>query len=138
MPSHLRPEPIIKKIKGLFKPGSAHIPVQAGLNGKIQQKFVVDTGATLTTMPSAAARSLGFKSNQSYPTRKLYTASGTIEAPEIELSRIEVRRWVTDNVKALVVDLPQQPGIGLLGLNYRNRFRMNLNTDEGLLTLDPL
>jgi predicted aspartyl protease len=45
--------------------------------------------------------------------------------------------YETRNVKALVLDLPNQPGVGLLGLNYLRRFRMDLSTDEGLLALTP-
>jgi hypothetical protein len=35
------------------------------------------------------------------------------------------------------MDLPNQPDLGLLGLNYLRRFRMDLNTEDGMLLLAP-
>jgi predicted aspartyl protease len=35
------------------------------------------------------------------------------------------------------MDLPEHPGIGLLGMNYLNRFKMEVNADDGILTLVP-
>jgi hypothetical protein len=37
----------------------------------------------------------------------------------------------------LVLDIPNQPDWGLLGLNYLERFRMDMNTEEGVLLLEP-
>ena len=42
-----------------------------------------------------------------------------------------------DRVKALVLDLPNQSEWGLLGMNYLRRFRMDINTDNGVLLLEP-
>jgi predicted aspartyl protease len=53
------------------------------------------------------------------------------------LGSIIVEGFETHNVRALVLDLPNQPDTGLLGMNYLRRFRMDLNTDEGTLLLAP-
>ena len=45
--------------------------------------------------------------------------------------------WTEHNISAFVVDLPEHSGVGLLGLNFLNRFQMDLNAKAGLLTLYP-
>ena len=55
----------------------------------------------------------------------------------VDLAVVEVGGWATTDVKALVLDLPNQPDVGLLGLNYLSRFRMDLNTEKGILILEP-
>jgi predicted aspartyl protease len=55
----------------------------------------------------------------------------------VTLSSITLEGFETSNVKALVIDLPDRPDLGLLGLSYLSRFRMDLNTDEGVLLLAP-
>ena len=35
------------------------------------------------------------------------------------------------------LDIPDQPDLGLLGLNYLENFRMDVRTEEGLLLLEP-
>ena len=57
--------------------------------------------------------------------------------PEVVFSSIEVGGWTTHNVKALVLDIPNHPGLGLLGLNYLRRFHMEINDREGVFFLKP-
>ena len=83
------------------------------------------------------ARELGLIVNVRTPRRTIYTAGGVITAPEVVLPSIAIDDWEVRNVKALVVDLPNDLGWGLLGMNYLRRFRMDLNSDEGLLLLEP-
>jgi clan AA aspartic protease (TIGR02281 family) len=118
-----------------FAPGSSQIPLTAILNRTSYQKFIVDTGASMVTIPSSTAQELGLPIPN--PKRKVFTAGGVQYAPEVTLSSITVEGWEVRNVKALVLDIPNQPDWGLLGLNYLQRFRMDVNTDEGMLLLEP-
>jgi clan AA aspartic protease (TIGR02281 family) len=120
-----------------FVPGTRQIPVTASLNQDIAQDFIVDTGASMVTVPFSTVRALGIVVSVRNPRRKVYTASGELFAPEFVLDSITLEGYEVNNVKALVMDLPNQPNVGLLGLNYLRRFRMDLNTDEGLLMLAP-
>ena len=120
-----------------FAPGTRQIPVTASINQESSQDFIVDTGASMTTIPLSTIRALGIVISVRNPRRKIYTASGELVAPEVVLDSITLEGFEVNNVKALVMDLPNQPNVGLLGLNYLRRFRMDLNTDEGLLMLAP-
>ncbi len=125
------------KIVVRFSPGAGRIPVTGVLNNRLRQDFVVDTGASMVTIPVAAAKKLGIEIDASTPVRELITAGGVIEAPQIIVNSIQLDGWTEYNVTAYVVDMPNQSGFGLLGLNYLNRFRMDLNAKAGVLTLAP-
>jgi clan AA aspartic protease (TIGR02281 family) len=118
-----------------FTPGSRQIPITAILNRSSYQKFIVDTGASMVTIPSSTAQELGLTIPN--PKRKVFTAGGVQYAPEVNISSITIEGWEVKNVKALVLDIPDQPDWGLLGLNYLQRFRMDMNTEEGVLLLAP-
>jgi len=66
------------------------------------------------------------------------TAGGLKEAWEVNLASIELGGWVVYNLKALVLDIPHHNQTGLLGLNFLEKFRMDLNTEKGILLLEPL
>jgi clan AA aspartic protease (TIGR02281 family) len=125
------------KIVIRFRPGSRTIPVVARLERTLDQRFIIDTGASIVTVPTATARRLGIDLSYNLPRRLFYSATGVQNAVEVTLPAIELNGWVIEDVKALVVDLPGQPGVGLLGMNYLNNFRMDVNTSEGILMLEP-
>lgn len=119
-----------------FSPDAGQITTRAVLNRRLDQPFVVDTGATMVTIPSSAARTLGLDVHSSRR-QTIMTAGGMIEAPEVRLEAVELEGWLEADVTAFVVDLPGRPGLGLLGLNYLNRFRLNVDHGAGELKLEP-
>ena len=120
-----------------FTPGTQQIPLTAVLNGSANQTFIVDTGASLVTIPRSMAEELGLEVDANSPMRKVYTAGGVRYAPEVTLFSITVEGWEETDLKALVLDLPNQSEWGLLGMNYLRRFRMDINTENGVLLLEP-
>jgi len=134
----------ISELKGLegrivinFPPGSRNIPVAATVNDSRRQDFMVDTGASLVTIPTSALAALGLRDKLEDEPQTVQTAGGTVTAPVVVLSSIELQGWVVSDVRALVIDIPEHPGLGLLGLNFLNHFRMDLKPDQGVLLLDP-
>jgi len=120
-----------------FQPGSRDIPVNAKINNSIDHNFIVDTGASFVTVPSSTIEALGLENKMSQHQQEVQTAGGLIYAKAVTLSTIELQGWVVSDVKALVIDLPDRPGLGLIGLNFLNSFRLDLQSDEGILTLEP-
>ena len=120
-----------------FTPGSRQIPLTATLNRSSYQQFIVDTGASMVTIPSSTAEELGLAVDNRNPMRKVFTAGGVKYAPEVTLSEITIEGWEVNGIKALVLDIPSQPGWGLLGLNYLQQFRVDINTEAGILLLEP-
>ncbi len=122
-----------------FQPGSSTIPVTALLNAGMNQKFMVDTGASMVTIPSDTADALGLKIISDYhgSSQDVSTAGGMVAATRVMIDTLEIDGWVEHDIPALVMDIPGQPGMGLLGLNYLKRFKMNLNNEQGSLLLTP-
>jgi len=120
-----------------FTPGSHFIPVSGILNRDTNLNFIVDTGASMVTIPRSAAEYLGLAVDDRNPMRRVNTAGGVKYAPEVTLSSISIGGWEVNDLKALVLDIPDQPDLGLLGLNFLNKFRMDMNTEQGILLLEP-
>jgi len=120
-----------------FSPGAGQVRVSAVLNEAISQTFIVDTGATAVTIPQSTARRLGLDRVGLGSYRQVYTAGGTVQAREVELESLELQGQVLQDVRALVMDLPGRPNVGLLGMNVLSRFRMDLNSETGELVLSP-
>ena len=89
------------------------------------------------TIPSSTVEQLGLEIGINNPVRSVNTASGVIEAPEVVLPSIKIEDWEVTDVEALVIDIPNQSDLGLLGLNFLEKFRMDLNTEQGILILEP-
>lgn len=120
-----------------FIPGNRQIPVSAIVNRSADQNFIIDTGASMVTIPRSTADYLGLSVDERNPMRRVFTAGGVKYAPEVTLYSITIGGWEVNEVKALVLDIPNQPDLGLLGLNYLQRFRMDMNTEQGVLLLEP-
>jgi len=125
------------KIVVRFQPGSRDIPVEVSINNSLDHDFLVDTGASFVTVPYSTVEALGLEDKMSHHQQEVQTAGGLIQAKAVTLSSIELQGWVVSDVKALVIDLPNRPGLGLLGLNFLNSFRLDLQAEEGILILEP-
>jgi len=120
-----------------FQPGSQEIPVTATLNAVMDQDFLIDTGSSFVTIPNSTVVTLGLINQVSERQQEVQTAGGTVYANVVILPSIELQGWVVHDVRALVLDLPNRPGVGLLGLNFLDRFRMDLHSENGTLILEP-
>jgi len=120
-----------------FEPDSSQIPVTTTINNMLEHDFLIDTGATFVTIPYSTVEALGLEDELSYHQQEVQTAGGIVSAGSVILSSIELQGWFVSNVKALVIDIPDNPGLGLLGLNFLDRFRLDLQTDKGILLLEP-
>lgn len=120
-----------------FTPGSHQIHVKATINNRVTYPFLIDTGASLVSIPIALVSALGLEINHNTPRYKVTTAGGVREAWEVTLSSIELGGWMVRDVKALVVDSEEQVDFGLLGLNFLGRFQLHLDSDAGVLILKP-
>ena len=91
----------------------------------------------MVTIPRSTAEYLGLAVDERNPMRRVVTAGGIKYAPEVTLYSITIGGWEVNDVRALVLDIPGQPDLGLLGLNYLENFQMDMNQDQGVLLLEP-
>jgi len=120
-----------------FQKRGAVVIVPATLNEKAAARFVVDTGASYTMISQATAKELEIDLEKKLPTMPFQTANGIIQAPLITLSSIDVGGLQVKDLTAAVHDVFPDPGIsGLLGLNFLSNFRMDIDTQNGVLHLE--
>ena len=105
-----------------------------GPSSTVQLEMILDTGATFITIPTGAAKNLGYDVDQPSFTTPITTASGVIEAPMIELGSIEVLGVRSDGVQAICLDMPAGLRFrGLLGMSFLRNFDIDLHLRSGTL-----
>lgn len=112
------------------------ITVRATLNGKASANFRVDTAASITIIPRATAKELGIDLEKRLPTIPIQTVSGMIRVPVVVLDSVEVGGMRVKDLTVAVYDLPHPDRPGLLGLDFLNHFRMEVDMKEGVLVLE--
>ena len=113
------------------------VVIQATLNNKRAAKFVVDTGASYTLISNALARELAIDLGPNSKTMPFQTANGLIHAPITNLDSIAVGGLEVRDMPAAVHDAIPDPQVaGLLGLNFLSNFRMDIDTQKGMLHLE--
>ena len=113
------------------------VVIEAMLNGKTPAKLVVDTGATYTMISAATAKELDIDRSGNERRLPIQTANGMIQAPLTSLESINVGGVEMKNLAAVIHDVvPNSQLAGLLGLNFLSNFRMDIDTQKGLLHLE--
>ena len=104
--------------------------VNATLNWKLPVVFHLDTGATSTMITRQDALALGIDPDTK-PTIKGYIADGSlVEFPRAVLSAIAVGDAEVNNVEVAIGN------VRLLGMNFLNDFKVNIDAKSGQLILD--
>lgn len=112
------------------------IIVAATLGDDEGSTFIVDTGASVTTISPALARVLGLD-GKGGPEMAVTLAGGIkLKGPEVILPRLTVFGKTAEQVKAVVIDSPM-PGVdGLLGHTFLAKFDYKIDrTHDPKLTL---
>ncbi|HTQ77220.1 MAG TPA: TIGR02281 family clan AA aspartic protease [Burkholderiales bacterium] len=93
-------------------------------------RFVIDTGATMVTLPGADAQRLGidYRKGAIFRTQ---TANGTASAYRITLDTVRVGGIELHNVDGIVIE--NGLGIALLGMSFLNR--VDMMHQDGRMTL---
>jgi len=135
------PEPKTKpaphKASVPFERNGNIVIVPVTVNKRQTIKLVVDTGASYTFISHALARELAIDIGKSTKTVPFHTANGVVEAPLTLLDSITVGGMEVKNLTAAVHDTtPDATAAGLLGLNFLSNFRMDIDTQLGVLHLE--
>lgn len=111
--------------------------VQATLNNRRSAKFVVDTGASYTLISNAVATDLGINLGANPKTMPFQTANGLINAPIANMESISIGGLEIRNIPIAIHDAVPDPQVaGLLGLNFLSNFKMDIDTQKGILHLE--
>ncbi|WP_316365056.1 retropepsin-like aspartic protease family protein [Candidatus Thiodiazotropha sp. CDECU1] len=100
------------------------------INGRTVN-FMVDTGATAVAMHANQAKRLGISYKLDGKRIIVNTASGTANAYDVTLDRVQVGEITLNNVRGFVIDT-NGPARVLLGMSFLNRVKME---DQGAVLL---
>lgn len=97
--------------------------------------MVVDTGATLTTIPTAIATREGLLRAEAQEVR-VETANGTVTGKRIRVPELRLGSLTLHDVAAVALDLPGSlAGQGLLGLSALRQVDVEMNAEQGELVI---
>ena len=118
-----------------FNPGDKLIPVFAVINKRLRQKFLIDTGATTSIIPSSAVEALGIKIDANAPVVGIQGVAGADVAYKVRLESIEVEGQTVFDIDVVVYDMESDRGTGLLGNDFLQHFQVDLDSIKGVLKL---
>ncbi|MGH8055880.1 MAG: aspartyl protease family protein, partial [Candidatus Entotheonellia bacterium] len=119
-----------------FPPGSTRIEVAVVLNGRVEVPLIIDTGASMTFIPTWAVELLGYGTQAMGRWVEVQTVGGPRRLPMTTVSRLEIQGL-------RVVDLPvvfgELPGPhfskGLLGMDVLRQFSVFVDHEVGRMIL---
>ena len=99
----------------------------SGKKGVRLLKMVLDTEASITTIPTEVALAVGLDPSKPKKRIEMITASGIEYVPVVMIPRIKLLGFMLKNVEAACLNLPPQSLVsGLLGLNILSKFNLKL------------
>jgi clan AA aspartic protease (TIGR02281 family) len=108
------------------------------INGRLGVNFILDTGATYTSISRQAARDLGIDMTSAQNVT-LKTANGIIQVPRVVLKSININGVEANNVEVTIHDVPAAKNItGLLGLSFLDKFTVTIDKKNHRLILESL
>ena len=113
----------------LFAGAGGHMLAEGMVNGGVV-RFVVDTGATLVTLPGSDAKRLGIDYRKA-EAGTIQTASGPTPAYRVKLDTVRIGGIELNNVDGIVIE--KGLNVALLGMSFLNRVEMK--QDGGRMTL---
>lgn len=114
----------------LYADPAGHFTADGKVNGK-PIRFMVDTGATVTAIPSGDARRLGIDTSNGKQVL-MRTANGTTAARQVKLDVVSVGGVTLYEVDAVVME-GDGLAMPLLGMSFLNR--MDMKREGSVLTL---
>ncbi len=133
---------LLETLRAAAQPGTVQLPIPdsgtvratASVHGQ-PVRFVVDTGASMTTIPTGTARALGLLGADNQRV-EVTTASGKAIGLRVTLPSLRIGDLTLTDVDAIALDLPgalQQEG--LLGMTALGRLRVTVDGDARVMTL---
>jgi clan AA aspartic protease (TIGR02281 family) len=116
-------------------PNSRSIRTQAVIDGNVEYPFLIDTGATYTTIPAGVAQSLGYDTSRA-PRINVSTAGGILSVPLIQVASVSVGGYSVRNLEVSVLPPGVGPEAGLLGLNFLKHFKYGVDARRGEFRLE--
>lgn len=106
------------------------------VNGKYDKEMVVDSGASILSLPLAVAKELGVEPTPEDPPITLVVADGrTISGRLVKLDEVRVGQFTVKDVEAAVLGPEAVNAEPLLGMSFLGKFKFELDSAAATLTL---
>ncbi|MFQ5851372.1 MAG: retroviral-like aspartic protease family protein [Candidatus Binatia bacterium] len=126
-----------QKIVVPFTRHGNRIIVEGIVNGRATVKFLVDTGAELTSIPRALARPSGISLHTSIAI-PIAGIAGTVVEPLVRIDSLRVGEAEVRDLEVLIMEGGPLFGQGLLGANFLSGFQVGIDYAESQLILDRI
>jgi len=104
--------------------------------GKKTTRMVVDSGASLISLPRRTALELGITVPDDAPKMRLVLADGrSIPARGVTIAKVRVGEFEAENIAAAVLDSSATEAEALLGMSFLGNFKFEVNSAERTLKL---
>lgn len=113
--------------------GDGHFWITARVNGS-KQRFMVDTGATVSAISEEAADAAGLEPDPMHLPVTVRTANGMTEAEVARVSELRFGSVVARDLQVVITG--HSGGLNLLGMNFLNRLK-GWRVEDGVLILTP-
>ena len=129
-------KPPLKGLMFMIPPDrTAGMFVDAILNGKVIAPFLLDTGATYTTLTRQSAKDLGITATEDLPKKRFLTMGGVVLAPVTKLGSLRVGTAEVRDVE-VAIDVDARLRVGLLGMTFLRHFKVTVDQERGQVTFD--
>jgi clan AA aspartic protease (TIGR02281 family) len=120
----------------LHDDGSRTLSVSVVVNGKHQQEMMLDSGASLISLPAAVAAKFGLKPSDKDPRIILELADGRqIEGRLMKLASVRVGKFIVEDVECAVLGDAATSAEPLLGMSFLEHFKFEIDSAARKLTM---
>lgn len=106
--------------------------------GTVVGRFVLDTGAVLTTMTHELAGSLGYSARDGVRRARVHTAIGSEEGYLLHVAEFDVLGFAMPSFPVHVFDLGHDDIDGLVGLNFLSQLNYEIRSAERRILVEKI
>jgi clan AA aspartic protease (TIGR02281 family) len=116
--------------------GANTFMVSTVINGKHTQEMVLDSGASMISLPAAMATKFGLEPGSKDPKILLTLADGrVIEGYKMTLKSVRVGKFIVENVDCAVLGADAIRAEPLLGMSFLGQFKFEVDAAASSLTM---
>ncbi len=118
-----------------FKREGNLIIVEGVVNQSAPVRFILDTGAEISSLPRSVGQQLGIDPGSSVLITMM-GVGGSTDVPLVEVDSIRVGEAEVTNLEVTLGDLPLKE-TGLLGADFLSDYKVDIRYDENQVVLEP-